>query len=85
METVRNDRLLSQLEVAALAEELDAIRESVVSDLGEADARYIRRTVATVRWVAGSSLQASFPPPLYSAPSCSASPRFWRTWRSPIM
>ena len=68
METVRNDRLLSQLEVAALAEELDAIRESVVSDLGEADARYIRRTVATVRWLGalgrGFLFAGFFPPAL---------------------
>lgn len=66
MASVRTDRSLSELETAAMAQELDAIRESVLSDLGEADARYIRKTVAAVRWLGalgrGLLFAGVFPP-----------------------
>ena len=40
---------LRREDFAALGEELDAIREEVLGDLGEDDARYIRRVIATQR------------------------------------
>lgn len=40
---------LSDSDIEALATELDAIRRDVEEDLGEADARYIRRTIAAQR------------------------------------
>lgn len=43
-------RRLNTTEIAALAEELDALRARTVADLGDADARYIRRIYKAVRY-----------------------------------
>jgi len=43
-------RKLSPAELERFAAELDAVRAKAVADLGEKDARYIRRIVAAVRW-----------------------------------
>ncbi len=40
---------LSPADLAAIADEFDAIRDDVMADLGERDARYIRRVIATQR------------------------------------
>ena len=42
---------LTREDIEALANELDAIRQSVVDTRGEADARYIRRMIKTQRWL----------------------------------
>lgn len=44
------NRELSPTELAALAEELDAIKQEVIDDLGERDAKYIRRVFSAVRY-----------------------------------
>ncbi|MBB3048284.1 linoleoyl-CoA desaturase [Litorivivens lipolytica] len=43
-------RALSSEEVARLGEELDALKQRTLADVGEADARYIRRVVKAVRY-----------------------------------
>jgi linoleoyl-CoA desaturase len=57
MSRVRN-RTLSPADLQAFGDELDAIRARVTADIGERDAKYIRRIVASVRWcgVAGRAL-----------------------------
>lgn len=45
-------RSLSPEQLDQLAVELDAVRAGEVADLGEKDARYIRRIYAAVRWTA---------------------------------
>jgi linoleoyl-CoA desaturase len=57
MSRVRN-RTLSPADLQAFGDELDAIRARVTADIGQRDARYIRRIVASVRWsgVAGRAL-----------------------------
>ncbi len=57
MSSVQN-RVLSATELQAFGDELDALRARHVATLGAADARYIRRVVAGVRWtgVAGRAL-----------------------------
>jgi linoleoyl-CoA desaturase len=57
MSSVHN-RTLSAAELQAFGDELDAVRARHLASLGAADARYIRRIVATVRWtgVAGRTL-----------------------------
>ncbi|WP_282297540.1 acyl-CoA desaturase [Stenotrophomonas sp. PS02289] len=57
MSSVQN-RVLSASELQTFGEELDALRARHVATLGAADARYIRRVVAGVRWtgVAGRAL-----------------------------
>jgi linoleoyl-CoA desaturase len=42
---------LTAADIESLAVELDAIRRDVDDSLGEADARYIRRTIAAQRWL----------------------------------
>lgn len=53
-----HNRALSAAELQSFGDELDAIRARVLSQVGAADARYIRRIVAAVRWtgVAGRAL-----------------------------
>lgn len=53
-----HNRALSAAELQSFGDELDAIRARVQSQVGAADARYIRRIVAAVRWtgVAGRAL-----------------------------
>ena len=46
---MRTDRELTPAELDAFGAELDALRERTLNDLGEADARYIRRIRAAVR------------------------------------
>ncbi|WMJ69457.1 acyl-CoA desaturase [Stenotrophomonas sp. 24(2023)] len=48
--TRATDRALSPSELKAFGEELDAIRDRVLSERGAADTRYIRRVAAAVRW-----------------------------------
>ncbi|MET4618196.1 fatty acid desaturase [Stenotrophomonas sp. 2619] len=57
MSSVHN-RALSPTELDAFGNELDAVRARQLATLGAADARYIRRVVAGVRWtgVAGRAL-----------------------------
>lgn len=57
MSSVQN-RVLSANELQTFGDELDALRARHVTTLGAADARYIRRVVAGVRWtgVAGRAL-----------------------------
>lgn len=57
MSSVHN-RTLSAAELQAFGDELDAVRARQFATLGAADARYIRRIVAAVRWtgVAGRAL-----------------------------
>ena len=45
---MREDRQLSREEIDAFGAELDGLRERTLADLGEADARYIRRVRAVV-------------------------------------
>lgn len=46
--TTRIDRDLTPAEVEAFGQEIDALRRQTIADLGEADARYIRRIRAAV-------------------------------------
>jgi hypothetical protein len=48
---MRADRELSVEEMNAFGAELDALRQRTLADLGEADARYIRRIRAAVRFL----------------------------------
>lgn len=45
-------RSLNPAELDKLAAELDALRQQTLNDLGEADAKYIRRIVSSVRYTA---------------------------------
>lgn len=60
------NRELSQVELDELARELDAIKQEVLDDLGEKDAKYIRRVYSTIRYssIAGRALLFAgwFPP-----------------------
>ncbi|MBA3979001.1 MAG: acyl-CoA desaturase [Alcanivorax sp.] len=66
----RGWRHLSAEQVEAFGAELDALRKEVMADLGERDARYIRRILKTQRYseVAGRALLfAGFLPPAWIA------------------
>jgi len=60
------NRELTQADLDELARELDAIRQEVVDDIGEKDAKYIRRVYSAVRYssLAGRALLFAgwFPP-----------------------
>ncbi|SDB89585.1 fatty acid desaturase family protein [Acinetobacter boissieri] len=60
------NRELSEAELESLAAELDAIKQDVLDDLGEKDAKYMRRVYSTVRYssIAGRALLFAgwFPP-----------------------
>lgn len=49
MTTASNNRPLTARELKQFGDELDAVRARIVADLGEKDARYIRRVVKAVR------------------------------------
>lgn len=60
------NRELSEAELESLAAELDAIKQDVLEDLGEKDAKYMRRVYSTVRYssIVGRALLFAgwFPP-----------------------
>ena len=60
------NRELSKTELDELAKELDAIKQEVLDDLGEQDAKYIRKIYSAVRYtgIAGRALLFAgwFPP-----------------------
>lgn len=74
----------SDEQLAAFGAELDALRERTLSDLGERDARYIRRIVAAVRYteVIGRGLLflACSRQRGFSAPCCWAFRKFSTIW-----
>lgn len=45
-----HNRVLSPAELQTFGEELDALRARALAEVGERDARYIRRVAAAVRW-----------------------------------
>lgn len=47
--TTGKSRPLNQEDLAAMAAELDALKQATLADVGEVDARYIRRVAASVR------------------------------------
>jgi fatty acid desaturase len=47
--SLARSRTLSETELQAFAAELDALRQSVLANIGEEDARYIRRIVKSIR------------------------------------
>ncbi|MEP9318551.1 fatty acid desaturase [Pseudomonas sp. LABIM340] len=66
--SMREDRDLSAAELAAFGAELDALRQRTLHDLGEKDARYIRRIRAAVRfccWCGRVLLMAGWFPPTW--------------------
>ncbi|MBA4243228.1 MAG: acyl-CoA desaturase, partial [Pseudomonas sp.] len=66
--TTRLDRELSPAELEAFGQELDALRQRTLADLGEADARYIRRVRAAVRgccWTGRALLMLGWFPPTW--------------------
>lgn len=65
---MREDRDLTPAELAAFGAELDALRLRTLNDLGEADARYIRRVRAVVRaccWSGRALLMCGWFPPTW--------------------
>ncbi|WP_152226524.1 fatty acid desaturase [Pseudomonas sp. SCB32] len=65
---MRDDRDLSAAELAAFGAELDSLRQHTLHDLGETDARYIRRIRAAVRfccWSGRILLMAGWFPPAW--------------------
>jgi linoleoyl-CoA desaturase len=61
---------LSEQDIAALGDEFDAIRDEVLADLGENDARYIRRVIAAQRGLetgGRGALMISLLPPAWLA------------------
>ncbi|MDH0293360.1 fatty acid desaturase [Pseudomonas sp. GD04087] len=66
--SMREDRDLSAAELEAFGAELDALRQRTLHDLGEKDARYIRRIRAAVRfccWSGRVLLMAGWFPPTW--------------------
>src|SRR5438128_18350 len=58
--TSSQGRPLTREEVAAFGAELDELRSRIVADLGENDARYVRRIRDAVRWSALGGRALSF-------------------------
>ncbi|MFG0582415.1 fatty acid desaturase family protein [Pseudomonas sp. zjy_9] len=66
--SVRQDRELSLAELEAFGQELDSLRRRTLADLGEADARYIRRVRSVVRlccWSGRALLMFGWFPPTW--------------------
>ena len=62
------NRDLTSAELEALALELDAIKQEVLDDLGEKDAKYIRRVYKTMRYMSFTGracLMAGWFPPAW--------------------
>ena len=55
IEYIKNpkNRELTSAELDRFAQELDAIKQEVLNDLGEKDVKYIRRVIATMRYSSG--------------------------------
>lgn len=65
---MRSDRELSRVELDAFGAELDVLRSRTLADLGETDARYIRRVRAAVRlccWSGRALLMFGWFPPTW--------------------
>ena len=65
---MRLDRELNAVELDAFAAELDSLRRSTLADLGDVDARYIRRVRAVVRlccWSGRALLMLGWFPPTW--------------------
>lgn len=65
---MRSDRELSRVELDAFGAELDALRSRTLADLGDADARYIRRVRSAVRlccWSGRALLMLGWFPPTW--------------------
>lgn len=65
---MRSDRELTPQEMDAFGSELDALRSRTLADLGEVDARYIRRVRSVVRlccWSGRALLMAGWFPPTW--------------------
>ncbi len=65
---MRNDRELTPSELDAFGAELDALRKRTLADLGEVDARYIRRVRSAVRlccWSGRALLMFGWFPPTW--------------------
>ncbi|MGL4317665.1 MAG: fatty acid desaturase family protein [Pseudomonas sp.] len=65
---MRHDRELTPAELDAFGAELDALRKRTLADLGEADARYIRRVRSAVRlccWSGRALLMLGWFPPTW--------------------
>ena len=78
-----NKTTLTDEQLEAFGEELDAMRQRVLADLGEEDAAYIRNVVKRRQQfeVAGRAL-FYLPPAWPLAVAVAASPRSSTTWRS---
>lgn len=66
--SIRQDRELTPAELEAFGQELDALRRRTLDDLGESDARYIRRVRAAVRfccWSGRALLMLGWFPPTW--------------------
>jgi linoleoyl-CoA desaturase len=64
----KNNRVLSPEELASFGDELDAIQQEALADVGEVDARYIKRILKAVRYtelVGRGLLYFSFFPPAW--------------------
>ena len=69
MESVSKSRPMTPAQLDQFAAELDAVREEVMSSLGERDARYIRRVFAAVRYTEAAGrilIYCWFLPPLWA-------------------
>ena len=86
MRTTAGATASPEADLEAIGRELDAIRERVVSDLGEETSTYLRRVIRWQRGLAAAgraSLFLGFIPPFWiGGARASASARSSTTWRS---
>ena len=73
MSSPKSNRALSAVELDQFGQELDALRARTVAELGERDAKYIRRIVKAVRYLEVAGRVTLFA----SLPFASA---FWPLW-----